>query len=142
MPDVRVLEADPDLAASLAPGDLEEATRVAVARSFRVERGPWRPPSGDDRGRALGILVVEGTLLRSLTIADRGSTELLGSGDLLRPWQSDADRGMLPFRVAWHVLEPAHLAVLDGRFAAATARWPAIAAEVVGRAMDRARWQG
>jgi CRP/FNR family cyclic AMP-dependent transcriptional regulator len=142
MPDIRVLDADPDLAAGLLPTELPEATRAAVARSFRFERGPWTPPGGNGGGRALGLLVIEGTLLRSLSIADRGSTELLGTGDLLRPWQSDSDEGLLPVGVSWHVLEPVRLAVLDGRFAAATARWPAITAELVGRAMRRARWQG
>jgi CRP/FNR family cyclic AMP-dependent transcriptional regulator len=86
--------------------------------------------------------VLEGLMTRTLTIADRSSTEVIGAGDLLRPWQRDGEDGLVPTRVDFRVLERACVALLDGRFAAAIAPWPQIGAELTGRALRRARWQG
>lgn len=143
LPDVHVLEADPDLAAGLSPEELAAATPAAVARTHLLARGAWSPPSGGPRDpAAVGLLVLDGLLLRSIEIGDRCSTELLGEGDLLRPWQRDAEDGPVQIPSSWLVLEPARIALLDGRFASAVAPWPPIAAAVVGRALRRARWQG
>ena len=140
---MHVLDADPDLAAGLSPEELAAATPVAVARAHQLARGDWKAPEAGPRDpAALGLLVLDGLLLRSIEIGDRCSTELLGEGDLLRPWQRDAEDGAVPLRSSWTVLEPARVALLDGRFAAAVAPWPPIAAALVGRALRRARWQG
>jgi CRP/FNR family transcriptional regulator, cyclic AMP receptor protein len=142
-PDVRILDEDPDLAIGLAEAELPAATRAAVARTHVLERGAWTPSRARPNDpAALGVLILDGLLLRSIEIGDRCATELLGEGDLMRPWQRDAEDGPLPVAVSWTVLEPARVAVLDGRFAAATVPWPAIATALVGRAMRRARWQG
>lgn len=143
LPDVRILDEDPDLAAGLSGGDLEAASRAALARTYVLGRGPWTPPKEQPNAHStVGLLVLDGLLLRSIEIGDRCSTELLGEGDLLRPWQSDAEDGLLPVGVHWTVLEPARVALLDARFATATSQWPQIGTALVGRALRRARWQG
>ena len=45
LPDVRVLDEDPDLAIGLGEAELTAATRVAVARTHVLERGTWAPPA-------------------------------------------------------------------------------------------------
>lgn len=141
--EVRVLEHDPDLATGIAPDDLEAAAGAAVARAYTLERGEWSPPRERPNGHAtLGLLVLDGLLLRSVEIRDRSATELLGDGDLLRPWQDDAEDGPLPVSIRWRVMQPTSVAVLDGRFAAAVAAWPQVNAALLGRALRRARWQG
>jgi CRP/FNR family transcriptional regulator, cyclic AMP receptor protein len=138
-----VLEVDPDLGAALDPEQAQVATQRVVATAHAMERGPWTPGTGrPNGGDNIGLLVLEGLLTRTLTIADRSSTELIGAGDLLRPWQRDGEDGLVPTKVRFRVLERACVALLDGRFAAAIAPWPQIGSELTGRALRRARWQG
>ena len=137
LPDLRVLEADPDLAATLRQEEIGTATQRACARTVVLELGVWQPRPID--GTCLGLLVIDGLVCRSVGIGDRSSTELLGSGDLLRPWQEEG--GMLPCRIEWRVLERARVAILDERFVSSIAPWPAITAELAGRAIRRTRAQ-
>ena len=141
---IRVLEQDPDLAATLPPEELDAATEAALARSYGIRPGTWEPAQHEPPGGAtLGLLVLEGLITRSLGLGDRSSTELLGAGDLLRPWQRDSDEGLLlPHVGQWRVLAPTRVALLDGRFTAAIGPWPQLTAALVARAMRRARWQG
>jgi CRP/FNR family transcriptional regulator, cyclic AMP receptor protein len=136
--EVRVLEADPDLGARLSPERASTATERLCARVESIDPGPWDPRLISDTG--LGLLVLDGLICRGVSIADRSSAELLGAGDLLRPWQ-DADGGVLPCQVHWRVLERVRLAILDQRFSAAIAPWPEVSAELVDRAIRRSRWQ-
>jgi CRP/FNR family transcriptional regulator, cyclic AMP receptor protein len=141
---IRVLEEDPDLAAALPADELEQATTVALARSYGIRPGAWEPTQHEPPGGAtLGLLVLDGLMTRSLELGDRNSTELLGAGDLLRPWQRDSEEGLLlQHAVEWRVLVPTRVALLDGNFAAAIGQWPQLTAALVGRAMRRSRWQG
>lgn len=141
--DVRVLDEDPDLAAGVREDELDAAARAALARTHVLARGPWKPPTDTSNGTtAIGLLVLDGLLMRTVEIGDRCATELLGDGDLLRPWEREPESGSVPLSVGWTVLEPTRMAVLDARFASATAPWPALASALVGRALRRARWQG
>src|SRR5215218_8650296 len=89
---IRVLEAQPELAEGLDPEQAELARRHAVAVLETLPPGPWAPPE-DDGGGALGLLVIDGILARDLRVAGRWCSELLGPGDLLRPWDHDEDAG-------------------------------------------------
>src|SRR5919199_55640 len=125
---IPLLEADPELGEGLSPAEEEAAARALVAHARTLEAGPWDPH--EERWPAepaIGLLVLDGVLTRDIVFVGRTTTELLGSGDLLRPWDDDVQFEPLPFEVAWHVHEPARVAVLDARFALATARWPALA---------------
>ncbi|HEX8053582.1 MAG TPA: Crp/Fnr family transcriptional regulator [Thermoleophilaceae bacterium] len=140
---VRVLDADPDLAAGLPADELPAATHAALARTYLLATGTWTPPaSWAGSASTLGLLVLDGLVMRSLELGDRSSTELLGEGDLLRPWQRDTEEALVACSVQWRVLEPTRIAVLDGRFALAIARWPRLTAAVVGRALRRSRAHG
>lgn len=137
--EIRVLEADPDLAAALPPDQARIAAQRACARTEVLDAAALNEPAARPGG-TIGLLVLDGLITRTLGIGDRTSTELLGTGDLLRPWQRD-DEGILPFAAAWKVLEPTRVAVLDERFAAAIAPWPQIWSALLGRVMRRSRAQ-
>lgn len=143
-PDIAcVLDADPELGERLPAEDLEVARRVLLARVLVLPPGGWVPGKSwePDGGRpAVGLLVVDGALLREVRVAGRPSTELLGAGDLLRPWDQDADLGTVPVDARWRVLARAHVAVLDHRFAAAAGRWPELLDALASRYMRRSRW--
>jgi CRP/FNR family cyclic AMP-dependent transcriptional regulator len=136
---VRLLGADPDLGNGLSPERVAAATRRVRARTEVLEAGSWEPPPSP--GAGLGLLVLDGLVCRNVSIADRSSTELLGAGDLMRPWRDESADGVLPCRVEWRALARTTLAVLDEDFSAAIAPWPEVSAELVDRALRRARWQ-
>ena len=134
---VRVLDADPDLGARLPEPQAEAAGDAAVAAAIRLERGPWTEmPRRVDPG-ALGFLVLEGMLACSVTVGGRANVELVGPGDVLRPWMQT--EGTLPQEARWSVLVPAQLAWLDRDFASRTSAWPEIQAALVERLVARAR---
>ena len=138
---IAVLEADPDLCEGLTPQEREIARRHSAARVRMLPEGEWRP---DDEFAEpyprIGVLVIDGLVTRELTVAGRTTTELLGAGDLLRPWDQDAGLDGLPFEVRWFIHEPARFAVLDRRFAALVARWPPLIEALMRRSVHRARW--
>ena len=123
---VRLPEADPELFATLPADELADASRHAVARRVDVSPGPWQAAFGSTGGDGhLGALLCSGALLR--TIDHR--SELVGAGDLIRPWESP--------EATWHVLAPTALAVLDASVARTLCRWPGVVTALVGRATRR-----
>jgi CRP/FNR family cyclic AMP-dependent transcriptional regulator len=135
---VRVLEEDPELAAGLDPTSLQLATRHAIAAVELVPPGIWQPtPPADGGGGHLGLLVLDGLLMRDVTFAHAGCTELIGRGDLLRPWDWERDILTIRPQVAWTALQPVRLAVLDRRLTAILGRWPELVGALVARAVRR-----
>lgn len=133
---VRVLEEDPELAADLDPTSLQLATRHAIAAVEVVAPGPWAPAPPPDGGQGhLGLLVLDGLLLRDVTFARAACTELLGRGDLLRPWDWDHEVATVRPTVTWTALQPLRLAVLDRRITAILGRWPELVSAVAARAV-------
>jgi CRP/FNR family cyclic AMP-dependent transcriptional regulator len=135
---VRVLEEDPELAAGLDPTSVQLATRHAIAAVEIVPAGVWEPlQPADGGGGHLGLLVLDGLLMRDVRFAHAACTELIGRGDLLRPW--DWERDVLTIRpeVSWTALQPVRLAVLDRRITAIMGRWPELVSAVVARAVRR-----
>jgi CRP/FNR family transcriptional regulator, cyclic AMP receptor protein len=125
-----------------ASGLGERSRELADLRTplITVERGPWLPPTPrEGAGRHLGMLLLDGLVLRRLSLNGRTGAELLGGGDLLQPWLLQSPNDTLVAEPGWEVLEPARLAVLDGRFAAQVAPWPEVGAALVARARERAR---
>ena len=135
---VRLLEEDPDLAGLMSGGRRAEAERELVVRVHRLGVGVWDVSRLEGAGSDhVGLLLLEGVVAREVIVADHVSAELLGPGDLLRPWQTPSSSGLLPVDVLWSVLSPSAFAVLDRRFAAELARWPEITACLFDRLSER-----
>jgi CRP/FNR family cyclic AMP-dependent transcriptional regulator len=135
---VHLLEADPDLGALLADTRRAEAERDLVVRTHRLPVGPWdvsrlAGASGDH----IGLLILDGVLARELVVADHVSAELLGPGDVVRPWQGTTRSALLPVEAVWSVLSTLTVAVLDRRFGAEAARYPEITAALFDRLGER-----
>jgi hypothetical protein len=85
-------------------------------------------------------LVLEGLLTRDVEIAGTLSRELLGDGDVMRPWDDDSALDPVPARASWTIVESSKFAVLDRRFTVLAGRWPRLNTEVVHRVLRRSRW--
>ena len=134
-----LLDLDPELGAGLAPERLSEARAQLRVRVFIRARGEWKAEQLSALGAEnVGLLVVSGVVAREVVIEDTITTELLGPGDLLRPWSGDADSQLLRHRVRWQVLADARMAVLGRSVGASLARFPEINAVLLDRACARA----
>lgn len=137
----RVLDDDPGLAELLEGDRLAAASRDCLARTVHLPSGPWSPPDEVNGLRyGVGLLILDGLLVRRVGVAGRFGAELLGAGDLMRPWESGEDSGStLPRTGKWRVLQAARIAVLDGEFAIRLTRYPEVISALVGRALTRSR---
>jgi CRP/FNR family transcriptional regulator, cyclic AMP receptor protein len=133
-----LLDLVPDLAAGLTPALREQVRGWLVVRVWSLARGDWPAATQLEPG-LMGLLVVDGVLSRSVGFGKASYPELLGRGDLLRPWEAEPHSHLGELDVRWHVLEPCRVAVLDRRFAGIVGRWPEIVDELLGRTMNRAR---
>lgn len=137
---VRLLDLDPELGDRLAPDDQQRALHQLVAETLRVPTGRWDAATAiDPAGTPLGLLILDGLLLRDLDLGRRASTEVLGFGDILRPWDADAAASELPLVARWTVLEPLRLAVLDERFLHLAVRFPPVIDALFARTARRHR---
>jgi CRP-like cAMP-binding protein len=134
---VPLLRVDPDLGAGLDRHSLATALQEVRVPIARIDAGPWRPPPADSSS-AFGLLIVDGLVVCETAYADNVSGELLGPGDLFRPWQLAEDSLIAP-RTSWFVACHTSVAVIDGAAMAALAGWPSIVAELFARTVRRAR---
>jgi CRP/FNR family transcriptional regulator, cyclic AMP receptor protein len=132
----RLLDADPSLAGWIPEKDrasLNEGIAPVIA-SLAV--GTWDPPRSEPEPGHLGYLIVDGLLIRELFVAGARSVELLGRGDLLRPWDEDAASFV---QARWVVHQTVELAVFDRAVVERICRWPELVAALSERAMRRSR---
>jgi CRP/FNR family transcriptional regulator, cyclic AMP receptor protein len=139
MPYVRVLDEDPDLGADLAPDQLERARAVALAPVEEHEPGEWSTDFRVSEPGALGLLVLEGLIGAQITTEQRTNLELLGEGDVIRPWVELGPETSVPAEVAWRIRTPSRVAFLDARFARASLAFPEIVATLMNRLVLRVR---
>jgi CRP-like cAMP-binding protein len=137
---VKLLDVDPELGEQLSPERLPVASRVV--RAARV------PFSGDERSeedwpedlrRGLGLLVLDGLLTRRVELGGRYAAELLGPGDLLRPWQADDQAASVNRSSGWRCLSECSVAVLDLDFAKRISAFPEVQAQLIARTLRRSR---
>ena len=138
----RVLDEDPDLGERLTADDHAQAREASIARAESLDIGVWQEPDNPSNYRdGYGLLVLDGVLARRVNLERFECTELLGQGDLLRPWTFEgAAVSSIPSHVSWTVIEPVRMADLYRRFAVATSRWPELKAALMDRIIRRARW--
>jgi CRP-like cAMP-binding protein len=136
----QVLAEDPGLTEGLRGERLTAAIHECVAPVIHVPRGAWSP-NEDVRADAgtLGLLVLEGLLVRRVGLAARFGAELLGEGDVLRPWQGEELTTTLPRSGGWRALEPCRLALLDHQFTQQAGRYPEVISCLFVRLLRRAR---
>lgn len=137
---VHVLDEDPDLAEHLGAERLLAARRDCAARALRVNTGRWNPQTevGDIR-YGIGLLILDGLFVRRVGLGGRFGAELLGEGDLLRPWQHEEQGSTLPRTGAWKVLRAGRVAVLDAEFSFRAGRYPEVISTLFARAVRRSR---
>jgi CRP/FNR family transcriptional regulator, cyclic AMP receptor protein len=138
---VSLLDADADVGTGIDPNEFDEARRRAAAHVLEVD-GPRWDASALQIQQAdgwLGLFVIDGLLMRRVSVASRAACEIFGAGDIFRPWDEDGEYEPLVIEVDWLVLKPTRLAILDRSFAIRVARWPTISAKLLQRASGRAR---
>jgi CRP-like cAMP-binding protein len=136
-----VVDLDPDLVGTLPAVKLEPARSASVAAVITVQPGEWDTHAEADQARGgFGLLVLDGLLVRRVGFDGRFGAELLGAGDLLRPWESDgAAEATLPFETTWRVMVATRAAVLDLAWAARMAPFPQVGGCLTGRALARSQ---
>jgi CRP/FNR family cyclic AMP-dependent transcriptional regulator len=131
---------DPELGDQLHGERLAAAQRVCVAPTMHVPAGVWSPEDPVENVRhGIGLLVLDGLIVRRVGVVGRFGAELLGDGDLLRPWQREDPGTTLPRAGRWRALRPCRLAVLDSAFTARIADYPELISALVSRAVRRSR---
>jgi CRP/FNR family cyclic AMP-dependent transcriptional regulator len=137
---VPVLEHLPECLEDLEPRAAGVATRRCVAPKIVLRRGTWEAPADASRCRNwLGLLIIDGLLTRKVEVDGLAAQELLGPGDLLRPWDDDGPAHALAAQTVWRVRERASVALLDERFAVAAAPWPSIGCCLLRAAVQRSQ---
>ena len=135
-----LLDLDPDLGRDLPPDRRQGARRDVPVRLVTLERGPWHAELGVKATAGhLGVLIVDGLVARELLAADAASMELLGPGDLLRPWEESADSELLQAVVRWSALAPTQIAMLDRQAAYRLSPYPEIHCALLERLAERTR---
>jgi CRP/FNR family transcriptional regulator, cyclic AMP receptor protein len=135
----RVLVEDPALAEAVATAHRQQAIDECLAEAMQIPPGPWSAEASSPLRDGIGLLVLRGLLIRRVGIEARFGAELLGQGDLLRPWQGRALQPPLRSTTGWRILEPTRVAVLDTRAARRMARYPELTGHLVGLALERSR---
>jgi CRP/FNR family transcriptional regulator, cyclic AMP receptor protein len=136
---VPLLAVDEELGRLLPNDRLAMARADLLVRMLVLPVGEWDTTRLDTADPAhLGLLVTEGIIAREVVMADTVSTELLGPGDVVRPWHLDEGAELLRNSVRWQVLAPATLALLDRRCAAQLGRYPEINVALLDRVNRRA----
>lgn len=135
---IHLLEVDEHLAEAIPEQDRDLAARNLVAPALRLEPGNALGLEHDlHRG---GMLLVEGFMTRDVEYAGQRSRELLGAGDILRPWDLERDYHPPFSNAGFTTMEPTTLALLDDRVLRFGARWPMLVDELLRRATQRSRW--
>ena len=136
---ISLVDADPDLGDLLAPRELERARREAITREQRLTPGEWDAAAAQDPAQHhRGFLIVDGLLSRTVEVMGRHCVELVGHGDVMRPWSWDETGSHVRAEIGWQVLEDTRLAVLDHELVLRIVPWPQLGLELFNRGTRRA----
>jgi hypothetical protein len=108
---IALLDVDPDLAGHKSGPDLAAIRDRLTAPVYRLPVGALPEAPIRKRDSHLGFLMLKGLLLYEVSACGRATAELLGSGDLIRPWAAEVST-TLPTEAKWTVLEQVLLADL------------------------------
>ena len=137
---VALLEVNPDLAIDLPAEEMQLALAALVVPAIRIQAGRWDPEAcaNDERvaGSLIGLLVIDGVLVRETTLGPHVSAQLCGPGDLLE-LRSARDQSCFPALTNVSVPDTAVLALLDDRVLGASRRWPRLGGRLFAQAITQ-----
>lgn len=136
---ISIVDADPELGDLLSEAQRERARREALTHLRRLSTGEWKVAEAMEPDRHhRGFMVVDGLISREVDVLGRSCVELIGPGDVLRPWSWDEEGSHVQAEVGWIVLEPSALAVLDHGLVVRLNPWPQLGLELFSRGTRRA----
>lgn len=135
-----VLRLDPDLLGEMREPRRSRALRTCQAEVLELPQGGWRPGLAGFDTAGFGLLVLSGVFCRRVVQNECYGAELIGPGDLMRPWDQVRDWSSIPVDSSWQVLQPSRLAILDSGFTHRASPYPEIASELMRRALMRSRY--
>jgi CRP/FNR family transcriptional regulator, cyclic AMP receptor protein len=134
-----LLDLDPDLG-RLLDGERAPAARQELRVAVHVlDAGLWEVDKlSATSPHHIGLLILDGVLAREVLVSDTVSTELLGPGDVVRPWRLQDDSALLRHAIRWNVLTRSRVGLLDRRFGASLVMFPEVNAAIIDRVNERA----
>jgi len=136
---ISIIDADPELGDLLPADQRDRARREALTRVRRLSTGAWNVAEAvEPEVHHRGFMVIDGLISREVEVLGRRCVELLGPGDVLRPWSWDEEGSHVQAEVGWVILEPTRLAVLDHGLVMRMAPWPPLGLELFNRGTRRA----
>lgn len=135
-----MLEINPDLAVDLTPDQMRLALDALVVPTIKIQCGQLDSEvcANDGRviGSLLGLLVIDGVVVREMKLGPHVSAQLCGPGDLLE-LRSTRDQRCLPASATVSVPGTTVFALLDDRVLAASRRWPQVGGRLLAQAMGQ-----
>ena len=133
-----LLDLDPDLGRLLSPERRADAARGLMVRVQELYDGGHELATLTRSSPShLGLLVLNGVVAREVVLGDTVSTELLGAGDVIRPWSMEEPAGLLESTVVWSALSDVGLALLGRRLAVEMCAYPELYAALFDRLSER-----
>jgi CRP-like cAMP-binding protein len=138
-----LLDLDRDLAKDLHDDDEDRAQGDLLVDVVRVRAGRWDPEQIAVNGGhgGFGLFVVDGFLVRAVTLAHRTAAELAGPGDIIRPWRRDEFSTAYPLSLHWRMLSPVTVAILGLDATNKLCGYPPVIAQLAERLVARSRRQ-
>jgi CRP/FNR family transcriptional regulator, cyclic AMP receptor protein len=136
---IALLDADADLAEAVDGEDLVNARSALIAPTIELEPGPWEPVALP--AAAVGVLVMDGAILREVVAGEVVAMELLGPGDVLVPTADDTIGDFVDAEVRWQTLLPSQLALLRPDLVQRLSDWPGVLGVIFRRMAERSARQ-
>lgn len=136
---ISIVDADPELGDLLSAEERDRARRETRTRVRHLSTGAWDVAAAEEPdAHHRGFLVIDGLISREVEVLGRRCVELIGAGDVIRPWSWDDEGSHVQAEVGWVVLEPARLAVLNHHLVERMNPWPQLGLELFNRGTRRA----
>lgn len=134
---IALLDVDPDLAGQKSGAELTAIRDRLTAPVYRIPVGELSDPPPRTRDSHLGFLVLKGLLLYEVAACGRATAELVGSGDLVRPWGTETPSSLV-CDVKWTALEQTLLADLGTAASSRSSDSTDLLESLLKRCADRA----
>lgn len=132
-----VLVEEPSLSGTLCGARLVAAQRACVAPVISLVRHREEPRELNMAQADIGLLVIEGKLIRHVNCGSLSAAELVGPGDLIRPHHPEKPVPQMQIDATWQVVEAARLAILDFDFAKRSEPFPELTCSLTGKLIER-----